>query len=551
MKFHNGKTGLYLIILTFTALSFFSLIWDPDFFWHLATGRWIFEHRAIPVTDPFGVYDESVTGRSQIILRGYWLCQLLYYLVYASFGYIGFAALKAAAFALLFTGQFRLLAKKGICTGIIATQSLVVYAALLDFRSDRPQLFSYVGIVAVLLLLELKLYRWLPLVMIVWANLHGGFLLGVVIIAMYAGIELLRRLREGKTPLQLFPWGVAAIVSAGINPNFFTAFKEVVSVQGSEYQKTVIEYMPPLTVALKYNDIYWLYFLVLLAGSVLALLLRKRITAEQIAVFVSLAGLSLTASRYIPFLIIAGSLYIAIWLSPLLQEGRKSTALALVSLVLMGMICAFDLKDGRGLSHGIVKGRFPEEALQYLASTRISGDIFCNDYWGGYVLWRLPGHRVSCDTRAISTGRVMENLALLTDEKLFAGLADSNYRIILTTPLNQVSGERYLLWQYLTNSPAWRLVYADDISLLFVRSDERLPGISNPAARALDTALNQATSFTVQFPDTAFHWVNLAEIHLLRREPQLAAQALRTALAKKPGDPEISNRLLLLERGIY
>lgn len=541
---------IYALAAVIIAITFYSGIWDPDFFWHLATGRWIVEHRAIPSIDPFGVYADLQTDRSLLILRGYWLCQTIYYLIYNSFGYNGFAFLKSLVFVFLFAGQFRLLQGKKVSIGITVAQALVAYAALLDFRADRPQMFSYLGVVLVLLLLELRLYRWLPLLMIIWANMHGAFLVGAVIIATYSIFEVLQRIKSSNIPLNLLPWGIAGIAAAGINPNGFTAFGEVLSMQGGAYQNSVFEYISPLTLALKYNDIYWLYFLVLLSGVVLVFLLRNRIPHQQAAVFFSLAIMSLSAGRYMPFLFIVGSLYLAMWLSPFLGEERKSFVLAICSLALMGFICFADIKEGRGFSKGIEQGRYPEKALKFIDSARESGNIFCIDYWGGYILWRFPGQHISIDGRGLSTDQHLRNLALYTDEKLFAGLAASPYEIILTSAFNLISGEWYQLWQFLAASPAWRLAYADDIALVFVRSDTAIPGISNPANVILDHALQQAVSFTKKYPGTVFHWTNLAEIHLLRYEVRPAVNALKQACKLAPNDPDIASRLSLLERAL-
>ena len=57
--------------------SFLVPVWDIDFWWHIATGRWIVEHGQVPATDPFGIFSNSNPVRSQTILRNYWGAQVV------------------------------------------------------------------------------------------------------------------------------------------------------------------------------------------------------------------------------------------------------------------------------------------------------------------------------------------------------------------------------------------------------------------------------------------------------------------------------------------
>src|SRR5471032_1629691 len=84
-----------LALLLFTALA---PIRSQDYFWHLATGRWIVEHHALPAVDPFGI----ASARTEWI-DGEWLFQVLLYWTYAAGGHVAVSAALAAGTALLFT----------------------------------------------------------------------------------------------------------------------------------------------------------------------------------------------------------------------------------------------------------------------------------------------------------------------------------------------------------------------------------------------------------------------------------------------------------------
>ena len=70
------------LLCLIVTVSFFSSIWDSDFFWHLATGSWIVENKALPDRDLFAPFVYHA-AREAMILNGYWLTQVLYHFLYA------------------------------------------------------------------------------------------------------------------------------------------------------------------------------------------------------------------------------------------------------------------------------------------------------------------------------------------------------------------------------------------------------------------------------------------------------------------------------------
>src|SRR5687767_13445668 len=72
-----------------------------DFFWHLATGRWIVEHRALPATDPFAVASARVDW-----INGEWLFEIAQYLLYSIGGITALAWARALLVAAIFTIAF-------------------------------------------------------------------------------------------------------------------------------------------------------------------------------------------------------------------------------------------------------------------------------------------------------------------------------------------------------------------------------------------------------------------------------------------------------------
>ena len=133
-----------LAVLTFFGLTYLIRpIVDPDFFWHLKTGEWLWLERSWPIPDPFSFTSPEVLNLSQtFIIKGYWLCQLFYFLFYSAFGWFGLIIIRFMLFSaliyVLWTGRRGDLP---VWTGL----GLVFLISLLAmFPVDRPHFFSFV-----------------------------------------------------------------------------------------------------------------------------------------------------------------------------------------------------------------------------------------------------------------------------------------------------------------------------------------------------------------------------------------------------------------------
>jgi hypothetical protein len=172
-------------------------ILTPDVWWHLATGRTIATN-GLPTADPFSY---TLTGQHWLVHE--WLADRILWALYARAGLIGLVWWRAAWIAAATCVSYAL-ARRGASTWIAVP--LVVCAAFALQRNwiDRPQLWTFVLLPAVVLVLEAsrtgaRRAVWsLPPVFALWVNVHGGFMLGLVaVVAWHAGIAWESRRRAG------------------------------------------------------------------------------------------------------------------------------------------------------------------------------------------------------------------------------------------------------------------------------------------------------------------------------------------------------------------
>lgn len=180
-------------------LTSFHRLNHTDLWGHLNFGRWIVESRSLPASDPF-----SATPLQQPMLHAAWLSQVIGYEVQSTFGNEGLAL----GHALLVTLTAGVLMLAVHCRGTSATLAWIAGSALFVLGlpilgTIRPQLFGMLGAALTLLACSQLLTKrhpllWLPVVIVLWANLHGSVLMGIAILGLFAIGVTFDAWREGQ-----------------------------------------------------------------------------------------------------------------------------------------------------------------------------------------------------------------------------------------------------------------------------------------------------------------------------------------------------------------
>src|ERR1700757_285281 len=169
---------------------------DPDMWWHLSGGDWIVQNRSFPHN---GIFSHAAATRSWMAYS--WGYEVLLSRAYDWFSFIGmgiFGTLLTIAVALaIFRMLYRISGRFWAAWGL----SVAVYAAFLFNIAPRPVFFSVILFTILLTLLfeaqrsgRVQLLYWLPLVFLVWANIHIQFIYGLAVVGLFAGINLLQQI---------------------------------------------------------------------------------------------------------------------------------------------------------------------------------------------------------------------------------------------------------------------------------------------------------------------------------------------------------------------
>ncbi|MEK7571521.1 MAG: hypothetical protein AAB553_04550 [Patescibacteria group bacterium] len=393
MKKHKG-----FILLLFGAFFYFwlrgAISLDADFGWHLRLGEFIAQS-GVPRTDPF-----SYTMPSYPVISHEWLVDRMIAAVYPFIGYSGIAGVFSlfAVGALWFSLQTVAAARKEMWFPF-----LLVVGSLGIFVGNRPQVVTWFLFAFVLWIVRdaHRFIKWqylLPLLFLLWANVHGGFVLGLVILTVSTGYWLVQKkvsaVRAG---------GIVALsfLASGSTPYGFGMWQEVWTSMADPSLRFVIqEWMPAI---FTFSLILWLFVVL---SCFLVYRYRDRFSGLDLLLYGGLLLAGLSSVRHLPLWMLVAlpltieSLSFFIQDAQKITEGKRRLSQAFRLLLVISML--FFLPDAFAIIRGISGGydaKYPIQAVTFLQDKIPTGEIFVPYNWGGYLLWQLPEKRVFVDGR--------------------------------------------------------------------------------------------------------------------------------------------------------
>jgi hypothetical protein len=487
------------ILLIFVLMAWTYLlrpIGEPDFFWHLKTGEWIWQHHSLPTHDPF-TYTSShpLLFRQLFIMQGYWLIQLLYHACVASFDLWGVLVVRliflGGFFWLFYTAFKKSRVNSWLSLGLILAFSIFF---LENYALERPQVVTFIGVG-----LLLSLYRHIRdnsetfsfgrvvvlsgSLMIVWANSHGGVIVGQGILCLVLVIEtaLFFWLRNRRRYRLQVVFCFSAILGSFLLPNLLST-DLLLGLMGANDQSMHLQNYEYFSIYkwLVINRQYKLLLVILLfvASAIFTFSAFKKRNYVEICVFAIVWFFAFKHVRYVPIALVVSLLYVA-W--NYYDSFFIKSLSALVLFCAVGSIWMWTLNDFanyRGArEHGLINPRsLPVNAVNFLEESQIHGRIFNPINWGGYLIWRLSPHsKFYIDSRYLEPELIAESKqvsALVKSESgrpLWKVVMERDKVNIALLRLYDDRGKQFLLSRALLGDPEWQVVFHDDISVVFVR----------------------------------------------------------------------------------
>jgi hypothetical protein len=529
---------------------------DTDFWWHLKTGQYIAQHHTLPVPDPFAYTTPTAAaypGEAQVRhfnLTHEWLSQLMMYAVYSLTGFPGIILMRAILLTAVcgVAGFLAARLSRKFYAGIAA--ACAAATVLTAFAADRPGVVSFLGVAVFICLLELRRGWWaLPPLALLWANCHGGFPLGWLVLAAYCVESLLPfRGAQPSDRKRLWLMSALAIAVSGINPNGFGVISTILAYRRSPLTASLIEWQPPKLWGEPYGFDLLLYAAVL----VLALSWRKVRPAHWL-LFAAFAAASLAAFRNTPLIAFLAPVLIAAYF-PFRIAIPAVLEWAPPLLAAAALIAGF--AQGRFLQLRVAQWTLPAGAADYLLEHHIAGPIFNTYEQGGYLIWRLwPQDRVFIDGRSLSEAvyrdyrQILYNDGSISDQ--VAGPRDDllkhyGVQAVVMNTMDYVTGAMYPLGLALANPTGtdWQMVYDDPQAVVFLRHPPSgIPVLSNKLGRLLRHMDQECAAYISSAPDYPLCARTLARYWLSNQVKDEARRMLLLYLAHAPDDQQAREML--------
>ena len=455
---------------------------DTDIWLHLMTGRHTLQHHALTVPDPFS-YTSNITSAAypgEVKTRYFnltheWLAQMVMYLIHAASGFSGLVLVRAVLL-IVFCGLVGLMVwwrTAGFYRSLAA--AIAAGAVAINFQQSRPFLITFLFLAVTMAVLERRRWMWaLPAVFLLWANCHGGYFMGWVMLGAYC-LEALVRRQSWPEQRQLWFVSAACFLISGVNPNGFRVIEIMLKYRSSGIQSTNIEWQYPA---------FWEpsgYSFVLFGALVmLAISWRRTRPVDWILYFVFGAA-SLLAVRNTILMGLVGAVlmfvYLPLWKRALPVAAEMGAAAALAAAI------GFGLVGGHAFQLRAAEWMLPSGAADFLKAHRVTGRMFNTYENGGYLVWRLwPMQKDFIDPRGLSEQAYVDYGHILNNDPTPGQSAPEvlrKYRIevLVMGGFDRFSGQVFNIAAALADpgQKEWKLVQFDDKGVVFMR--EPPPGV--------------------------------------------------------------------------
>ena len=462
------------------------LLGDGDTGYHIRAGQYIIKTLSVPSFDIFSFHTPPLPW-----IAHEWLSEVIMAVIHSFFGLTGIVAFFAFLLAGTTSMLFVELRSNGANILLAGAITVLAFSAAQIHWLARPHVFSFVLMLTWHHLLESwqrgganRLYL-LPVTMLLWVNLHGGFLGGFLLLGAYL-LGSLFSLLQGAPPerpllkrkLGQLCWTAGAcLVACLCNPIGYHILLFPFKLVSNRYlMDHVNEFLSP-----NFHEFLPFKYLLLLLIALVAVS-RKAVNVTDLVLILMFTNMALYSARYIPLF--------ALIMAPIMMRqidgvreaaggrlaqffGRRSNNIARMDARSTGFLwpatalLAVALAAGSGrMQHGFDPKIKAVAAVEFLMGEKIAGNMFNDDEFGDYLIYRgYPTYRVFFDGRSdmYGVGKLKEYCKVIGFEPGWEEIFDK-YRITWVFYDTDSNLSRFLL-----NKKSWVLIYSDRVASIFVR----------------------------------------------------------------------------------
>ena len=462
------------------------LLSDGDTGYHIRAGEFIIQARTVPKSDIFSLWMPPLSWTAHE-----WLSEVLMAVVHDHAGLIGIVVLFSLTIAITYVLLFRMLCadRQDILMSLILT---VIAATTSSIHwLGRPHIFSLILTVLWYSVLNQFQYRGknhlfvLPFIMLLWVNLHGGYIFGLIILLVYllgnlAGLcfsetsGTQEHIYKLKFLAKIF---IACLLVSLCNPQGYRILLFPFAMAADPFlMNNVREFLSP-----NFHEPLTFKYL-LLASIALFALSRVALNWVELGLVLLTTYMALYSVRYIPlYAIITAPILLRLLdrltydlpLNAMQWITRRSATFSLINrqslgyLWLTGLILVvLTLAHTRRLHSEFDDTLFPTRAVDFIMAEDISGNLFNNEEFGDYMIYKAwPKYKVFFDGRSDMYGGTL-GAEYLKIARTLPGWQDVLKKHQIDWVFFNTSS---MLSSALKTDSAWQLIYSDPVASIFVR----------------------------------------------------------------------------------
>jgi hypothetical protein len=461
---------------------------DPDLWGHVRFGQIVLSGHHLLRHDSF-----SYSAAGRLFHDHEWLSDIVTASMYNALGVFGLKLMKLAAAAATILLLSFALPETGATASAQFPILLAAAVAVAPFMQFRPQIFTFALLSAVLLILTRDNYRrtgriWLAIpILIVWANLHGGFIMGIAALGTYAAVTALQDFAAARGPrhaIRLLGATVGAAAASLATPYGLGNWYAIAHALANPYTRVAMADWEPLLRSLgrhlhdgsatAFYDILPLALMAALALAYYAAPDTADLPMVAIAAVVSLAAV--LSSRNAPIAAIAIAIPLARHVA-LAMANRASAADAirpppratLANQAILGTVTLALLFGNNFFSNRLAAtAPYPGAAVAFMKRHGLRGNILNNFLWGDYLIWHaMPESKVFIDGRydTVYPQDVLRQFMLFHfDKAAGATILDAwPHDFVMIAPDSGAS-------RIMRTRSDWKLIYSDSATLLYARA---------------------------------------------------------------------------------
>lgn len=593
------------LVFVFIFGMFTARIWDPDFWWHLKTGEYIYTTGSLPENDPFAYTSlpkdplNPDSKRIKFILTSYWLSQIIFFLIYKMTGFQGIIIFRAAILTVLVYFVYRAIRREGANFYISIIVIFLPATILSNFTGERPQLFSFLFSFLLIYLLEgFRMFNKsfpdlshrllnlktqtayllpIPFIMLLWANMHGGVFLGISILSIYIICETIKfyknKLGEVLSYKEIKILIIVCVISiliTIINPNRWDVFTVLIEFQKSKYMESIVESRSPLSFLFSgfYNQEVITYIILALISVFFLIINIKSIDITDMTLILFFLYLSITSARTIPFFATVSTLFTIRYTIKILRTTNfnkkfqnilikiKIESFQYILITSLSVILFIVLSNSIIIKKGIVWERYPKGSAEFLKNNKVYGNMLNPYVWGGYLIWALyPDYKVFVDGRGLIEEVFFQNSKIFSANlQQFGDIPEwqafmkaYNINFIITYSVNDFSGNLIPLIPFIMNDPEWEFIYMDNNSLIFIKNtsenSEIIQKYSMPKNWVWNEVITEAAYKVKNVPNKFNFYITMGDAFFAKQSFQDAKTMYLKAKEFQPSNPIVAQRL--------